>query len=67
MAEAVVKRQSPAASIQYGTGNKGWVGDVPKFNYSIEKLKKLGWNPRLASDQAVDRAVDEIVREVTGQ
>ena len=67
MAEAVVKRQSPGAKIQYGTGNKGWVGDVPKFNYSIEKLKKLGWSPRLTSDQAVDRAVEEIVREVTGK
>ena len=66
LAEAVVKRQSPGARIQYGLGSKGWVGDVPKFNYSIEKLKKLGWSPRLTSDQAVDRAVDEIVREVTG-
>ena len=67
LAEAVVKRQSPGAKIRYGTGNKGWVGDVPKFNYSIEKLKKLGWKPRLTSDQAVDRSVDEIVREVTGR
>lgn len=66
LAEAVVQRQSPGARIQYGTGNKGWVGDVPKFNYSIEKLKGLGWSPRLTSDEAVDRAVDEIVREVTG-
>lgn len=63
MAEAVVKRQAPGAKIKFGTGNKGWVGDVPKFNYSIEKLKALGWRPRLQSNQAVDRAVDEIVRE----
>ena len=67
LAEAVVKRQSPGARIKYGTGNKGWVGDVPKFNYSIEKLKMLGWKPRLTSDEAVDRSVDEIVREVTGR
>jgi len=63
MAEAVVRRQSPSAKILYGEGNKGWVGDVPKFNYSIEKLKKLGWSPRLTSDQAVDKAVEEIVAE----
>jgi len=63
LAEAVVKQQSPGARIKFGTGNKGWVGDVPKFNYSIEKLKALGWNPRLTSDQAVDRAVAEIVAE----
>jgi UDP-glucose 4-epimerase len=67
LAEAVVKHQSPGAKIKYGTGNKGWVGDVPRFNYSIEKLKRLGWSPRLTSDQAVDRAVEEIVAEVRGK
>lgn len=63
LAESVVRHQSPGARIKYGTGNKGWVGDVPKFNYSIEKLKGLGWTPPLTSDQAVDRAVAEIVEE----
>jgi UDP-glucose 4-epimerase len=63
IAEAVVKRMSPAAKIRYTGGNKGWVGDVPKFNYSIEKLQKLGWSPRLISTAAVDRAVEEIVAE----
>ena len=63
IADAVVKRQSPGAKTRYTGGNKGWVGDVPKFNYSIEKLKKLGWSPRLTSNQAVDRAVEETVTE----
>jgi UDP-glucose 4-epimerase len=66
IAEAVVKRQSPGARIRYTGGSKGWVGDVPKFNYSIEKLKTLGWSPRLTSNQAVDRAVEETVTEVSG-
>ena len=65
IAESVIKEQSPAAKIRYTGGNKGWVGDVPKFNYSIEKLKKLGWSPRLSSNAAVDRAVKEIVAEAT--
>jgi len=63
IAERVVARMSPTAKIRYGSGSKGWVGDVPKFNYSIEKLTKLGWAPRLVSDQAVDRAIEEIVTE----
>jgi len=63
IAEAVVKRMAPGAKIRYTGGNKGWVGDVPKFNYSIEKLRKLGWEPRLTSEQAVERAVEEIVSE----
>lgn len=64
IAEAVVKCQSPSAKIRYTGGNRGWVGDVPKFSYSIEKLRKLGWSPRMTSNEAVDRAVDEVVGEV---
>jgi UDP-glucose 4-epimerase len=64
IAEAVVKRQSPTAKIRYTGGNRGWVGDVPKFSYSIEKLRRLGWSPRMTSNLAVDLAVEEIVGEV---
>ena len=64
IAERVISRVAPGATIRYTGGSKGWVGDVPKFNYSIAKLKKLGWAPRLTSNAAVDRAVDEIVAEV---
>jgi UDP-glucose 4-epimerase len=35
----VVDAVSPEAKISFGHGNKGWVGDVPRFQYSIEKLK----------------------------
>jgi UDP-glucose 4-epimerase len=63
LAEAVVKKMSPDAKIRYTGGDRGWVGDVPKFNYSVEKLKKLGWSPRLTSNKAVERAVAEIVAE----
>jgi UDP-glucose 4-epimerase len=63
IAERVVNRMSPGAGIRYTGGSKGWVGDVPKFNYSIEKLKRLGWAPRLSSNAAVDRAVEEVVAE----
>jgi len=64
IAEAVVKRVSAGARIRYTGGSRGWVGDVPKFNYSVEKLSRLGWSPRLTSNEAVDRAVGEIVAEV---
>ena len=64
IAEAVLKRQSPGAKIRYTGGNRGWVGDVPKFSYSIEKLRTLGWSPRMTSNEAIDQAVEEIVSEV---
>jgi UDP-glucose 4-epimerase len=63
IAETVVRAQAPGARIYYTGGSKGWVGDVPKFNYSIEKLGRLGWKPRLTSNAAVERAVQEIVTE----
>ena len=63
IAEAVVKQMSPAAKIRYTGGSRGWVGDVPKFSYSVEKLQRLGWSPRFSSNAAVDRAVEEIVAE----
>jgi UDP-glucose 4-epimerase len=64
IAEQAVAAASPGASIRYGSGNKGWVGDVPKFKYSVAKLQTLGWQPRLNSAQAVGRAVEQIASQV---
>jgi len=61
IAQSVVANASPSAKIVYGTGDRGWVGDVPKFKYSLDKLKKLGWAPRLNSQQAIDKAIAEII------
>jgi UDP-glucose 4-epimerase len=60
IANSVVERVSPSAVIHWGVGNKGWVGDVPKFNYSTAKLQVLGWKPVLGSKAAVLRAIEEI-------
>lgn len=63
IAEEVVKIVSPYAKINYGTGNKGWVGDVPKFNYSIDKLLSIGWIPILTSKESVKKAILQIFNE----
>jgi UDP-glucose 4-epimerase len=60
IAERVVARVAPGARIAYGQGNRGWVGDVPKFNYSTDRIQSYGWRPALSSEQAIARAVDEI-------
>lgn len=60
IAEQVCARVAPGAKIVYGTGNKGWVGDVPQFRYCTDKLHTLGWQPRLDSETAVLRAIAEI-------
>jgi UDP-glucose 4-epimerase len=56
----VVNAVSPSASIEFGTGNKGWVGDIPKFIYSIDKIKQLGWRPSMNSYETVIKAISEI-------
>lgn len=64
IAETVLAAAAPGARIRYTGGNRGWVGDVPRFYYSIEKLAALGWRPTYGSQQAVVRAVSEIYREI---
>jgi len=63
MAEEVVANVSPGASITYGEGNKGWLGDVPRFVYSLDKLRALGWHPKLSSAEAVRLAVRQIAAQ----
>ena len=44
-------------------GDRGWVGDVPRMRLSIEKLAATGWTPESSSDDAVRRAVRELLAE----
>ena len=46
--------------IEYGQGDRGWPGDVPRFTYDTARLQALGWKPRLHSTEAVRLAVDRI-------
>lgn len=61
LAGIVVAAVSPRAAIAFGAEPQGWVGDVPKFRLSGDRLAALGWTPRLTSEEAVRRAVAEIV------
>jgi UDP-glucose 4-epimerase len=60
MAKHVIERLRPGLTIAYTGGDRGWVGDVPRFRYNTERLKALGWRPALSSDEAVLRAIDEV-------
>jgi UDP-glucose 4-epimerase len=64
IAETVISVDSPGTPIRYTGGDKGWVGDVPNYQYSTEKLQRLGWRPSMTSEQAVERAVREIYTEI---
>lgn len=45
-------------------GGRGWVGDVKIMLLDINKLKSLGWIPKMNSRQAVERAAQEIYSEL---
>ena len=60
IAQQVIDRVLPGTSIAYTGGDRGWVGDVPRFRYSNERLALLGWHPKLSSDRAVICAIDEL-------
>jgi UDP-glucose 4-epimerase len=63
LADTVISAFAPGARKRFTGGTKGWVGDVPRFNYSTRKLQGLGWQPNLSSEQAVVQAVRELVTE----
>lgn len=44
-------------TIKYGTSSIGWVGDVAKTSLAVERMKKLGWQPRRDSNTAVFDAI----------
>lgn len=48
-------------SIIYTGGDRGWPGDVPRFQYDVSRLTALGWKPKRDSTDAVRYAVDRIL------
>lgn len=63
IAEETVAKVAPGAELRFGVGNKGWVGDVPYFSYSVRKATAMGWKPSLDSLAAVRRAIAEVARQ----
>ena len=44
-------------------GERGWVGDVPKMQLSIDKIKALRWKPQTGSRESVRIAVRAMLEE----
>jgi len=63
IAEAVIRASGHRVPIKYGEGARGWVGDIPRFSYNIDKIRAAGWRPTMSSYSAVHRAILEIVAE----
>lgn len=48
---------------EFSGGESGWKGDVPQFQYCLDKIHKMGWNARHTSDEAVRETVRDAIRE----
>lgn len=47
----------------YTGGEGGWKGDVPRFQYCIDKIHDAGWSAKCTSDEAVRMTVREVLKE----
>ena len=63
IAQQVVFKFSPKAEIVYENKDRGWVGDIPKFSYSTKKAKLFGWSAKMNSEQAINLAIEEIIKD----
>lgn len=61
IAEMVIKEMNLTPVIEYSGGEKGWMGDVPVFNYDLKKINKLGWKAKNSSNEAVRKAIKYIL------
>lgn len=65
IAETVVKKMSRfsnnLATLEYGSENRGWKSDVPYTHLDSSKLGILGWQAKLASNSAIEKAVEDIL------
>jgi len=63
IARIVVEEGLGPAEITYTGGDRGWIGDVPKFEYDISAIEALGWRPTISSDEAIRLAARAIWAE----
>ena len=51
--------------IEYTGGRRGWRGDIPQVKFDIRKMKQLGYKPKYSSDEAVRKAIKDILSEIS--
>ena len=57
----IVCKEMGLTSVQYDYtgGEGGWKGDVPRFQYCLDKIHSAGWKAEYSSDEAVQKTVSE--------
>ena len=47
----------------YTGGTRGWVGDVPKMQLAVDRLKTLGWTPTINSEESMEVAMQAMLKD----
>ena len=53
----------PDVKFRFTGGDRGWVGDVPRFEYDLTKVHRLGWKAQRSSEEAIRHAVKMLIEE----
>ncbi len=65
IAEIVCEEMSLNPKFKFTGGERGWKGDVPVMLLSIERLKSMGWKPKYNSEEAVRKAVKDLLEDLS--
>lgn len=62
IAKIVVEKMGlPKVRFNYTGGRGGWKGDVPVFNYNLDRIHATGWKASMTSDEAVTKTVEAVL------
>ncbi len=54
----IAAKMNTSPRIDYGGGSRGWIGDSPFIFLATDKIRGLGFSPRLSIRQGVERTVE---------
>lgn len=52
-------------SRRYVGGVRGWIGDNSIVNLNLDRIRNIGWEPALSSEQAIRKTIKWTIREQT--
>lgn len=61
IAQMVIEEMELKSEVKYTGGDRGWIGDVPEFNYNLDKIHSLGWSAKITSNEAVRKSIKYIL------
>jgi UDP-glucose 4-epimerase len=56
-----------AVKRKYTGGPRGWKGDNPVVQLSVERIRKLGWNPKSSPKEAIRATAEWTLKELGGK